>query len=69
MNGSSSNNTRAVVLAGTINASTVEPTTLHLRQGPALRVIVENTFAPLDLDADVFRYLVPRRCTRRHRSG
>ena len=58
---SSANNTRAVVLAGTINSSTVDPTARHLRQGPALRITVDNPLQPLDLDVEVFRYLVRRR--------
>jgi hypothetical protein len=62
------NETRAAVLAGTINASNVEPTEMHLRQGVALRVILENTYAPLDLEAEVFRYLLARRCEHVSRS-
>jgi hypothetical protein len=61
------NETRAAVLAGTITASTIEPTAMHLRQGPALRITVDNPLQPLDLDSEVFRYLVPRRCSHRHR--
>ena len=55
-----------VVLASAINSSTVEPTARSLREGQAQRMIVENTYAPLDLDAEVFRYLIPRRCQHRH---
>ena len=64
-----SNETRAAILAGTISAANVEPTAMHLRRGVAQRLIVENILAPLDLEAEVFRYLVPRRCERHHRRG
>ena len=59
---------KAAILAATIEASVVEPTALHRRESPALRFEMPSVQTPLDLNADVFRYLILRgtRCSRRH---
>jgi hypothetical protein len=49
---------KEVVLAGAIESAVIEPTARHLRQAPALRVEMRRRREPLDLTADVFRYLV-----------
>lgn len=49
---------RAALLTGTITASSVEPTALAERRGPALYEAVRRHFAPLNLDAPRFFYLI-----------
>lgn len=51
---------KEVVLASAIDSAVIEPTARHLRQAPALRVEMRRRREPLDLTADVFRYLVGR---------
>ncbi|HEX8154893.1 MAG TPA: hypothetical protein VF698_17300 [Thermoanaerobaculia bacterium] len=60
--------TRAAVLAGSIVTNEVAPTPFARREKPAIVRSVTALNTPLDLDAEVFRYLVPRPCGG-HRRG
>jgi hypothetical protein len=46
------------ILATAMETAVIEPTARHLRQAPALRVQVPRRREPLDLSADVFRYVI-----------
>jgi hypothetical protein len=59
--------TQAILLAGTIETATIEPTAMHRRASAPLYQRVANRHEPLDLEAAVFRYLVPHRCDKRRR--
>ena len=48
---------RAAVLAGTIATADITPTAFHLRRSAAIVRSVPAVDAPLNLDADVFRYI------------
>ena len=50
----------AAILAAAISSATIEPTELHRREKPALRITLRRRRVPLDLDADVFHYFVDR---------
>jgi hypothetical protein len=49
---------KELLLATAIETAVIEPTARHLRQAPALRVQVPHRREPLDLNADVFRYVI-----------
>lgn len=49
---------RAAVLTGSIASSSIEPTALAERRGPALYETARRHTTPLNLDAPRFRYLI-----------
>jgi hypothetical protein len=51
---------KEAILASAIASAVIEPTARHLRQAPALRIQLRQRREPLDLEADVFRYLIAR---------
>jgi hypothetical protein len=55
-----SSTTQAAVLSAAISTSVIEPTAQHQRQSAPLRITVRRRREPLDLNADVFRYLITR---------
>ena len=49
---------KEVILASAIDAAEIQPTARHRREAPALRMEMRRRREPLDLTADVFRYLI-----------
>ena len=58
----------AILLVGTIESATIEPTPMHKRSSAPIYQQVADRYEPLDLRARQFRYLLPHRCSNRRRN-